>query len=384
MSAAAIEGQPHAVFLPADGELRRLPRAPRRPRPPEMLAGYEDRALVYDAFWHADGERILLVGPPPRNLAPHYRTARYMAGGVPLAATHHASLSTMITELVGAPSSTRKLTMEFAGASYAITVGDNRCASFAGRRLLFTMSKDNDLAWIAEWARWHQRLHKADAVVFFDNGSTRYDLAAIEDMLRSVGGIEAVSVISWPWRYGVTDRAMWNNPFYVLYLQVSAMSVMLRRFGMQAAAIVNADIDELIATPDGTSIFDLARQSRGGVVSMRGVYIEPLASPDAPSERTHRHYRHRLSDDKRAQSRPRKWAIDPSRPWFASLDVHPYMHWIEGRPAFSRSTPAGAFYRHFRAISTNWKDERTSLRHTEDIDLVLDTSFAELVARNAF
>jgi hypothetical protein len=384
MSAAAIEGQPHAVFLPAEGALRRLPRAPRRPRPAGVLEGYEDRALAYDAFWHQDGRRILLVGPPPRNLAAHYKTARYAAGRATLRATHHVTISTMITELEGAPLETREIALELGGTRHTVTIGANRCDAFAGRRLLFTMSKDNDLAWIAEWARWHQRLHQADAIVLFDNGSTRYGIAEIEETLRRVEGIAVVSVVSWPWRYGVTDRAVWNNPFYVLYLQVGAMNVLLRRFGMQAAAIVNADVDELIATPAGTSIFDLARQSRGGLVSMRGRYIEPLASADAPAQRTHRHYRHRLADDKRAQSRPRKWAIDPSRSWFASLGVQPYMHWIEGRPPFSKSTPAGVFYRHFRAINTNWKDERTTPRHDRAGDLVLDQDFADLVARNAF
>jgi hypothetical protein len=384
MSAAAVEGEPHAAFLPAEGPLRRLPRAPRRPRPPAVLDGYEDRALVYDAFWHEDGRRILLVGPPPQNLAAHYRTARYTAGGLTLRARHHATVSTMITELEGAPPETREVTMELAGTQHELTIGANRSDAFAGRRLLFTMSKDNDLAWIAEWARWYQRLHGADAIVIFDNGSTRYGLAEIEETLCGIAGIEVVSAVGWPWRYGVTDRAVWNNPFYVLYLQVASMNVLLRRFGTKAAAIVNSDVDELIASPDGTSIFELARQSRGGIVSMRGRYMEPLAAPDAPVERTHRHYRHRLADDRRAQSRPRKWAIDPSRPWFASLDVHLYMHWIEGRPPFSKSTPAGVFYRHFRAINTNWKDERTALRHGRDEDLVLDRDFAELVARNAF
>ena len=44
-----------------------------------MLSKFETRALIYDAFWHVDGKRVLLVGPPPLNLWPHIRHAHYRA-----------------------------------------------------------------------------------------------------------------------------------------------------------------------------------------------------------------------------------------------------------------------------------------------------------------
>ena len=69
------------AFLAADGPLRRLPRSPRKARPQEFLDRFEDRALVYDCFWHADGERVLLVGPPPMNLAPALAGAPHYRGG---------------------------------------------------------------------------------------------------------------------------------------------------------------------------------------------------------------------------------------------------------------------------------------------------------------
>jgi hypothetical protein len=59
-----------AAFLPEQSPLRRRPRAPARHRPEAFEREFEDRALVYDAFWHVDGRRILLVGPPPLNLRP--------------------------------------------------------------------------------------------------------------------------------------------------------------------------------------------------------------------------------------------------------------------------------------------------------------------------
>lgn len=385
MSAAhAIAAAPAAAFLPVDSPLRRLPRAPNRSRPRAFFDGFEDRALVYDAFRHADGERILLVGPPPLNLWPHYRRARYRSGGTMLHARYFPSASTMITELSGAPSGAASVTMELAGQSFDLAIGANHAGDLAGRRLLFTMSKNNDLAWITEWARWHHAMHGADAVLVFDNGSTAYATAEIEATLLAIDGIERVAVISWPWRYGVTDPAIANNPYYILFLQVASMSVALRRFAAAAQGLLNADVDELVATPAGTTIFDLTRRSPRGLVAMSGRFVEPVTDEGAPARPTHRHYSHALADARRARSRPNKWCIDPSRRWFGSLRVQPYMHWIENRPPFSKSVLPGVFYRHFRAINTNWKDVRTMARHTDSTALVRDTEFAQLVATHAF
>ena len=46
--------------------------------------------------------------------------------------------------------------------------------AFAGRNCLMTLSRDNALDWIRDWAAFHVREHGADAVLFFDNGSTDY------------------------------------------------------------------------------------------------------------------------------------------------------------------------------------------------------------------
>jgi hypothetical protein len=382
-----IRTEHSSVFLPESSPLRRLPRGAKLARRAAFSASYEDRALAYDCFWHQDGERILLVGPPPLNLKRQLQAARYTAlpSRTALGVAYHPTLSTMITALSGAPRGTTEIVMQFGGEEFALKVQPNHAAELKGRRVLFTMSKDNDLAWIEEWARWHAVMHQADAIVFFDNGSTRYGKGEVEATLLGVAGIEKLVVERWPYRYGMTDTAHVVNPYYVLYLQVSSMSVVLRRYAARAYGILNCDVDELAVSPAGTSIFELAKTSRHGLVVMRGRYIEAVAAPDAPSEgRRHRHFLSHFRDGVRALSRPKKWAIDPTRSWYANLSVHPYMHWIEGRPLFGKSTPPGVFYRHFRGINTNWKDRRTEARDLQHDKLVIDREFADLVERNAF
>jgi hypothetical protein len=377
-----------SAFLPESSALRRLPRGPKRPRPKEfVLSKFEARALVYDAFWHLDGKRILLVGPPPLNLWREVRHARYLAlpSRTALYPTFHLSTSVMLTELSGAPAGTTGVEMQVGHDRVEMLLQPNVSGEMTGRRVLFTMSKDNDLAWIREWAHYHASIQGADAVILFDNGSTRYGTDEIEATLRSVKGIAKAAVISWPYRYGATDLVVLSNPYYGLFLQIASMSVALRRYAGRAYGLLNCDVDELAATPVGTTVFDLAHASPHGLVVTRGQFIEavPSGKPNGHVP-THRDYLSRRRDPLTRLSRPRKWALDPNRPWVADLGVHPYMHWIEGRPWFGKTQPPGMFHWHFRGINTNWKEDRTDASHLTPADVEIDERFAAIVASAAF
>jgi hypothetical protein len=248
----------------------------------------------------------------------------------------------------------------------------------AGAKILFGMNKNNDLAWIREWARFHQRLHGTDTVILYDNGSTAYSVGEIVATLRAIPGLAHVAVPVWPQPFGRTDPAVRLNPYWAHFPQIASMSAVLRRYGAQAAGILNADIDELVEAPGGRSIYDVASSLKHGLAVFRGRWIEamPLGEPATD----HRGYGLLQRDPRRAKSRPNKWALDPRRPWVANLKVHPYWHWIDGRPMFSKVTPDGARYWHFRGINTNWK--RTAEPVARE-DLTPDVDLAAAFARAA-
>jgi len=333
--------------------------------------------LYYDCF--RSGRDVLLVGPPPYGLG----GARFsgLPGKASLNVKTYLSESVMITRLADVPAEVTTIDVLLdSGERFDLPVQPTSVVEFSGARLLFTMSKDNELAWIAEWARYHARIHGTDAVVFFDNGSTRYEMAEIAETIAKQG-IERVAVHSWPYIYGAPDPAVRLNPFYTQFLQVASMSVVLRRYGMASAGILNCDIDELVGTPRGTTIYDLVQQSPQGLIVMRGQYMEPVPNEGAMFG-DHRDYSRYLADAKLSTSRPKKWALDPSREWVKSLKIHPYMHWIENRPFFSKSTPDGVFYRHFRVINTNWKDRRTEILPDAGQALMVDQDYIETVVRS--
>ncbi len=378
MSAARLEVANSYAALAPDTPLGRAPRAPHRARPDAFTAAFDTRTLFYDCFWHADGARILLVGPPPLNLGPALRraTARARPSGAPLKVRFFASLSTMLTELRGAPADTTAIEIAVGGETFALKVQANGSAALGGRKLLFSVNKDNELGWIREWATCHAALHGTDAVLVFDTGSTRYGADDIAAVLGEVPGLAYVGVASWPYSFGPVDPAVRANPYWARFLQIATMSVVLRRYGAAAYGLLDCDIDELAGTRSGRSIYELARQSRGGLVAFRGTWIEAVGAG-----RRHRDFTQRLADAEGATSRPRKWALDPSRSWVQRLSVHPYWHWIAGRPLWAKTMPEDALYWHFRAINTNWKQARSrppAPGAALETDLLLRATFARL------
>ena len=373
MSAAALPVESSYAALSAHSTAHRVPRSARSERPPAFLKAFDARTLFYDCFWASDGKRVLFVGPPPYGLDYGSATYRALPSGQNAHARQFSSISTMVTELTGVPSGTTAIEIAMAGERFVLAVQPNSCAELAGSRVLFSINKNNDLAWIREWAEYHARVHGTDAVILFDNASTRYTPAEIEATLGSITGIRHVGVPRWPYSFGPRDAAVLKDDHWARFLQIGSMSVLLRRYGERAYGLLNCDIDELAGTRSGTPIYDVARHSRGGLVVFRGTWIE--ASGQGVR---HRDYTQRLSDPKAAHSPQRKWALDPSRPWVRRLSVHPYWHWVEGRAWFSKSMPSDALYWHFKGINTNWKQNRTK---APEGALVPDELLAERFAR---
>ena len=374
--AALLDAESSAAWLPSG--VRREPRVPQRKRPQSFLDAFDATSMAYDCFWHADGTRVLLVCAAPVNLVAGYALATFMASGVTLKQRFHTSLSVMIIELPDVPAGSSNVTMTFGKDTVELPIRANQSAALAGAKVLFGMNKNNDLAWIREWASFHQRLHGTDTVILYDNGSTDYAVADLVETLRAVPGLAHVAVPVWPQPFGRTDPAVRLNPYWAHFPQIASMSAVLRRYGASAAGILNADIDELVEAPAGRSIYDIASSLRHGLAVFRGRWIE--AVPLADSAIDHRDYGLMQRDPKRARSRPNKWALDPKRPWVANLRVHPYWHWIAGRPMFSKVTPDGALYWHFRGINTNWKRTPDPVpRET----LIPDTDLATAFARAA-
>lgn len=247
-----------------------------------------------------------------------------------------------------------------------LTVQPNGCDVFRGKRVLITQSKDNDLEWIRDWAHFYALRHGCNAVLFYDNESTRYGVSDVHRSLSGIHGLETVVVIGWNYKFGPGggESRQWDSDFG----QYGALEHARHRFLALAEACVHADIDELVVTDDRSSVFDRVLGSRTGSITYGGVWIENVRAEPPIAPRRHSQFRLRLP---RAPTPVRpKWAVAPSRcPPSAQWRVHD----ISGMRSDARAAK-GVLTRHFRAINTNWKFARwepASLtpQHFVDTDL---------------
>lgn len=345
------------VQLDNKSEVKRLPKYPRRERPQDFLDSFDFTTLYYDCFWSEAGNDALCVGPTPTNLKPFYKAATYRAvpSGKVLTAKHFFSLTVMTTQLRDVPPDTTQIEMNFADEIHMMDLQPNGCEAFAGENLMFTLSKNNDLKWIKFWADYHVRHQNVSSIILFDNGSDQYEMEDLKRTLSGVEGLNKILVVSMPYPYCAKDEILKVNPYWAHFLQIALMSIVLRRFGMNANAILNLDVDELANSNGAADVFKLAEQSSLGILAMKGTWVEPIAGGNFSD---HRDFCVVAKDEKKSFCPAGKWAIDPKRKWFKKLKVFPYMHWIENRAQLGRRYVEGVHFWHFKGINTNWKINR--------------------------
>jgi hypothetical protein len=340
--------RPTSFRIPT-GEPRR-----ERPRAAELRGDdYDEKfdfdTLFYDVFRSRD--EIIAVGPPLLNLREPVRRWRFDADGVPAAAPH----------LIELECTQRAVFRRFPGTELGITAsGSPRAAGrigadlafyFAGTRAMMTVQLDNDLEWISDWVDWHHRAHGTNAVIVYDNGSTRYML---DDLLEAITrpGIRVAAIVDWPFRYGPQGSA--TVPWDSAFAQAGAIEHARRRALRQAAGILSIDIDELVHLVNGRDVYQLAAESAFGIVSFAGTWA--YANPTAPPALA----RHIDCRWVRALDEPaeRKWCAVPRRlPDRVQLVVHS----ARGVPGPHSSTSA---FWHMRPISTGWKVNRAGVDHS--------------------
>jgi hypothetical protein len=350
------------------GATRREPTRPLEFRFDDFNNKYDFDTLFYDAFFDTSGRDVVAVGPPLLNLRPAIAAMRVTAlpSGKPCRVTikdldRHAQLR------IAVPEGTDRLAMLSAIGDFVVTPRANRGSAFRDRRVLFTLSKNNRLDWIQDWIRYNRDIHGADAVLIYDNNSTKYSQAELAAAVAAVSGIAAAYVVTWPFKYGpqgLDAKRFWDSD----YCQNGAWEHARRCFLGQAKSVMNADIDELVVSNSGASAFAAAETSPFGIVRYRGAWMPGIvnvtrhASERAPIR--HRDFDH-VWLPKRAlrwgvlpaytDRCPPKWTVVPSRvPDRAQWCAHNIKNWPAALPI---SAQFG--FRHFREINDNWKYDRS-------------------------
>ena len=352
--------------------LRRESPRPVAHREAGYDAKFDANTLFYDVFASANGTEIIALTPPLFNCAEAIHAAHFRDAHDDTILPHRY-VSSRTGEILRIDVTKRPMPttihMHVAEQVVPVTVSPSRCEAFAGRRVLYTLSKNNRLEWIEDWVRFHARVHGVDAVLIYDNQSDAYDTASLRRTLSTISEIATSMVVDWPFPYGPGSGP--NGEWDSNYCQDRALAHMRFRFCAGASAVLNADVDELLVSTSGQSIFDALRNSGAPCLTFGGRWVTALRPRLRRSLRAVGQSQDivRHSDCLYIEPEPaylNKWIVDPAR---CPDDALWGTHAIAGL-----SGPAGAaadlstpttrdfVFRHFRQISNNWHYNRSDLR----------------------
>lgn len=345
---------------PQSGLMRDHVRRPER-RTEHYLTRYDRTTLIYDCVCLPNGRDLLLTAPPAMNLEPLLtKGLRTSTGHTPRVRFHRAAKYLQIS--VKGP--VDALFVEVGSDCLPLPIRGTVRARFAGLNCALCMNKDNPLIWIQAWAAHHVRLHGLEAALIFDNGSMAYSLEDLATALRRVPGLKQAVIAHAPFPYGTTDKVE-KGETRPNFLQPALLNLARMDFLRDARAVLNCDIDELVMSRDGRSVFDKAAARPWGAVRLPVYWAYPPPGTDGPSPQWH--HDHRPATPHRT---PRKWCVAPrgllSRTGW-------YVHHVGGE-LFKLNREARAHeVVHCRATSTGWHPFKTrtdtvaGLRHDTEL-----------------
>lgn len=150
---------PTPIVLDDASYMTRDATRPLHLQEPNYAEKYDDRTLFYDIV--ADGDELILVGPPLLNLEEPVKESRIRINGKRVRAVttkrlERAQLTRITAKSIITDGSRLQLSHPLLG-DFDIRIDANRFDLFKGSRVLMTMQKDEELKWIEDWANYYVR-----------------------------------------------------------------------------------------------------------------------------------------------------------------------------------------------------------------------------------
>ncbi len=324
---------------------------------PDLRQTIDTHTLFYDLFAGEDPTKVVAVGPPLRQTMRRFiKDAIITLDGSAVTVTEVSQTKRSCTlEFVSEVPHPTELIITHPQMSFRQTVGPSQLKDYSGKRALFTLSRDNDLAWIRDWAQFHVETQGVNAIILFDNASTKYGTSEILETLDGIAGLDVFDVVSMPFAFGPPGASREHHRHR--YLQFAVLEIARRRFLRQASGVLNMDIDELAYGPTGRTVFDQLAAQKKGFLTLNGVWRYAMTDTQIC------HASHVLRKAEKEQPMYPKWCLDPQGP------VKDLAWRIHGLKGLADHECAGLGFLHCRSISNNWSYDRT---HNSSESLVPD------------
>ena len=272
---------------------------------PKFWDMYDNDTLIFDCVWQAHKNRLRVFMPKLLEFQKRLLDCSFMLDGTPAPKPKLIQFRQYDILDFKARHPVSKLTLITGDQSYSLPIHHAEPDRYAGRNVLYTKVQNDDLNWIYDWGLAHQRNHGANAILVTDNASTAYSSEELQTILSAIPGIAVADILQSPQPHG-PGPSLCSGTGWAKFQQVLCMNICRDRFLTDARAVLTIDVDELVTSCDGTSIFDATVQTPTKYTRFGGQwrYAQPKDSGV-------RHADHVLSD-KYAQPCNSKYCIVPN------------------------------------------------------------------------
>ena len=361
---------PTPTFFPAGSPIKRETPRPVEYREVDYFDKFDDNTVFFDLFHSVCGKNIFAVCPPMLNFENLFLEglSSQPANESAAVVSNHKHNRLQVIEFETESQHQQFLSFKIADMTFKTSVSTNSSDIFVGKNVVVTHQKNNDLGWIQYWINFYSKFHAANAFLIFDNGSGQY---SAQDLLNSIElpkNVEILGVVNWPFKFGpqAVDHPYWDSDF----CQYGALETARRRFLAKSRAVLSVDIDELVINElDSETIFDATANVDAESLSFTGVWIDNFF--ETHNDRKPIDHREFHFIDTSAPQCATKYIYNPTQLRAdALIQLHDLVraqtHWTE---KFR--------FRHFRGISTNWKDNRSEWQVSKE-NRVYDEFWATL------
>lgn len=349
------------IKIPENWNVKREPTRPLELRRDyfggmKFNENYDWHNLWYDAVFC--NNRILLIGPPLNNLISQFEHDPLVNSAdivLPVTAYNADRMSITVVDC-------NDNSIQFrSGSEIKINKASDE---FVDRICMFTLQKDNPIAWIRSWISYHANLG-VDSFLIYDNNSATYTTDYLEKSI-SMPGL-TIKVVEWNVPYGPQGfDCDYYNTWDSDYAQSAMFEHAKHRYLSNSRLAINADIDELLVLPKNLdNIIDDLHNSNVSGYTYKGRWIEPYdiikktqaAEVQLDQRRFENYY---CTDHTNPYGIGNKWMIIPRLSINSQWSVH--------------STTAkmlqndSIYYGHYLAMNTNWSWGRDRYdRNTENL-----------------
>jgi hypothetical protein len=330
---------------------------PEEARGPAFWTRFDATTLFHDVYRSRDGGSVIAIGPQFREIEADCLRFSCSEDGSPLPWRHVLRVEKPnprrpVQIQIDLPPDHDWLWVRLGSQRWRVPVQPNLSAAFAGRTALLTISGDNRIEWIEDWARYHAVVCGVDAVALYLNLPAFHDAWEIEHRLAAIPGLREIAVIDQPARFGVRmqDQTGPNRQLDDVLLQESMLQHGIDRILGEASAVLDLDIDELLVLEDGVTIPSVLDGPEPMVRVWRANVHASSGRPEGIVSR-HAHATHRFEPFPEVRALPK---------WIARPAVFPstFVVGVHGSPTLPVTTldPGQGFVAHFWELTTSLRD----------------------------